>query len=127
MFRITITMSHGASVTRECQDQNEVNEYLEYIKVNGNWGKGEHEIFHPAILDEEGNEITPSSVEVIPAEYTYVVEDISGEVAKKEKLKLIEELEKSITPRRLREAILSNDFTFINNVNTEIEALRNQL
>ena len=107
-------MQNGQQVTRECQDQIEVDAYLAYIASNGNWGKGEYQemvtpediIEHPAVaevLDADGvTVITPAQdayiekipaiYQTIPAEYSYVVEDVSRNI----KLDRIRELRKPL-------------------------------
>lgn len=42
-------------------------------------------------------------------------------------LNQIAELENQITPRRMREALVSGDFTFIENIENQIQTLRGQL
>ena len=63
----------------------------------------------------------------VPAEYSVELVDITSEIEQAEILRQIEELEKQITPRRYREAILSGDHSFIESVNNQIQALREQL
>ena len=43
------------------------------------------------------------------------------------KKRQIASLEKQITPRRIREALLSNDKSFIQDIDNQITTLRNQL
>ena len=59
--------------------------------------------------------------------YSIEVIDISAEVEKENKLKQIAELEAKITPRRLREAVLSGDNSFIVDIDNQIAAIRSSL
>ena len=52
-----------------------------------------------------------------------VLADIAGPTTQQQ----IDTLERSITPRRLREAVLTGDHTFITGVETQIVALRAKL
>lgn len=91
----------------------------------------------PAEFDENGNETKPSQtinheevkifheavVEIVGPSYSFeIVEDL-----KTEKLQKIKDLEQSITPRRLREAILSGNNSFIEQVEAQISEIRNNL
>jgi hypothetical protein len=49
---------------------------------------------------------------------------LTANISKSDKLKQIEELEKQITPRRVREAILTGDITLIMNIDNQIQQIR---
>ena len=66
------------------------------------------------------------------AEFTTVVTDLTPVVdvaleARNAILKAIADLEASVTPRRLREAVISGDKSFIEGVENQISTLRNSL
>jgi hypothetical protein len=66
------------------------------------------------------------------AEFTTVVTDLTPVVdvaleARNSLLKAIADAEASITPRRVRECLISGDKSFIEGVEAQIVALRNQL
>ena len=61
------------------------------------------------------------------AEYQEELVDITSEIEQAEISRQIEELEKQITPRRYREAILSGDNSFIESIETQVQVLREQL
>jgi hypothetical protein len=91
MIRLKITMNSGA-VTRDCQTQQEADEYLAYISANHNWGKpGYFFEVSPIIINEDGS-ITEATYELIPAEYTVEQTDITNEY----KLNKIRELRKPL-------------------------------
>lgn len=117
MLRVIITMKNGIFVTSDFKDQTEVDNYLAYIAVNGNWGRGSHNylvspevqeiLYQPAqlpVFDEQGNEISPAIpeipavpyqaavYEIVPAEYTVEIIDITNEL----KLKRIRERRNSL-------------------------------
>jgi hypothetical protein len=49
-------------------------------EANKSFGEPEHTVVTPAILDAEGNVISPESSVVIPAEYEVVIEDVTAQV-----------------------------------------------
>lgn len=69
-----------------------------------------------------------SQINAFPNNFIVEVVDITEELQieenEKQKLNEILELEKQITPRRVREALLSNDYTFIQSIENQIAALR---
>lgn len=99
------------------------------------WGRRdelvETKVISEAILDEEGNELEPTVVDTIvhPPEFTILEEDIQSEIEREEKLKQIEELEKQITPRRSREALLGDTeaLAFILNIDSQIQSIRSSM
>lgn len=106
MFDLKITMSDGTIHCSTFPSMEALNAYD--LTIYG----PEHTI----TKDEQDNDlvITNYTKEIIDNSHLAIIEQIK-------------ELEASITPRRLREAILSGDFSFINGVNSQIETLRNQL
>lgn len=72
-------------------------------------------------------EIVPEVIEVIPCEYTMEIIDNSLVEAREAIIQQIASLEAQITPRRVREALLSGDHTFIQNIEAQISALRGTL
>jgi hypothetical protein len=88
MIRLKITMASDQFVTRDCQNQQEADEYLEYIHNNNNWGKPEHTIeLTPAIQNEDGT-TTEATFETIPSEYSIEILDITAELEEKERINL---------------------------------------
>ena len=67
--------------------------------------------------------LTPQEVAERQAEEAAYVATIES----RQKLIQIQELESQITPRRIREAIVTQDYTFIQGIETQITNLRNQL
>lgn len=139
-----ISIIRNGQITNQAEFTNDelLNEWLNRETLNGSFGKPEHQVLVSpeqtiqieAVFDEQGNELEPARTEVIeavyetvPSEFTIEIVDISSEIEREDKLKQIRELESQITPRRMREAMLYNDFSFIQEVNSQIEALRQQL
>ena len=96
----------------------------------------EQVIHHPEQLDEHGNlmseaydQIIPAVTRIVPAYEVQVANYTKEIIENKEKdiKEAIFMLESQITPRRVREAMLSGDFSFIQEINSQIEALRQQL
>ena len=54
-------------------------------------------------------------------------QSLLSEVTTPSKIEQIEALEKLITPRRYREAILSGDFSFIESIELQIQAIRSSM
>ena len=125
------------------EDEVQMQEWIDMLAVNHPWGKPAHTITTDVILVEAKEQITEliDEVEVVvqeyapavyetidvPSEYEVEIVDISDEIAKDAIRKQIAELEASITPRRMREAIMSGDYSWIENVDLEIEILRGEL
>lgn len=143
MKRLNIYNTNNRIIAyRDFNNDQELNEYISFIHVNNSWGKPEHQVLVSpeqtiqieAVLDEEGNELEPARTEIIeavyetvPSEFTYEIVDITSEIEAENKKKQIAELEAQITPRRLREALLSGDTSFIDSVEQQIQAIRNNL
>lgn len=144
MKKIKIISKQTNEITHlaKFETQEECNAWIQECESVEAFGKPEHQIVIEEIkyvsievvLDENDNiveeartEVIPAIVETIPAEYTIEIEDISSEVEKQQKLEAIEELEAQITPRRIREAILTGDNSFILSMETQIEQIRNSL
>lgn len=142
MKRISIIKNGQITNQAEFTNDELLNEWLNRETLNGSFGKPEHQVLVSpeqtiqieAFFDEQGNELEPARTEVIeavyetiPSEFTIEIVDISSEIEREDKLKQIRELESQISPRRMREAMLYNDFSFIQEVNSQIEALRQQL
>lgn len=132
------------------QTQEECLAHFEKHKIEGFWGKEEQIIVHPsyvinhpeipeipATFDQNGvelsplipatlayDEIVPESTEIIPCEYTMEIIDNSLVEAREAIIQQIASLEAQITPRRVREALLSGDHTFIQSIEVQITALR---
>lgn len=91
------------------------------------WGKPEQIVLlYPEII-EDGVVIQEAVYETIPAEYEIEIVDVSSQLERESKLKAIEELEAQITPRRIREAIISSDNSFIVNIENQIQQIRSSL
>ena len=139
-----ISIIKNNQITNQAQFANDelLNEWLNRETLNGSFGKPEHQVLVSpeqtiqieAVLDEQGNELEPARTEVIeavyetiPSEFTVEIEDISSEIERQNKLKQISDLESQITPRRMREAMLSNDFSFIESIESQIQVIRSSL
>lgn len=89
MLRLNITSKDGGKYWLDFATQAEADAYKEQVKASAHWGKPAwtEERITPAILDEDGNEISPEVKEEInhPAEYEITEEDLSAEIAAKEK------------------------------------------
>lgn len=91
----------------------------------------------PAKFDENGIEISPAQQinheqEVVLHEQSSTVVKTTHEYEiiednKAENLERIVELESKITPRRLREAIISGDYSFIKEIDDQIKEIRAKL
>jgi hypothetical protein len=140
MYKILIHSQKHGEMWLIKQTQEEVDAYLEECKLSQHWGIPSWEQVVPAWVEtipeytNENGELVPEQVieheqKVIQHKETYSIEvvDISKEVEKQKIIKQIEELEAMITPRRIREALLSKDYTVISRVEEQIAILRSQL
>ena len=144
MFILKIT-KNGQTQQSDFSTIEECESYFQKYKAEGFWGKEEHSISHaeiPAIeaQDEvrdaegvlispaiEGRAVIPANVEVVPCEYTYEILDNTIESNKEAIKKQIADLEAQITSRRVREAVLLNDHSFLQSIDDQIISLRAQL
>ena len=127
MKKITIKNLTGDVIGVNEIESSKVDEFLNNIKINSPYGKSEYQREVSPRKELEDGKIIEAVYETIPAEYTVEIEDITSEIEKLTKIKQIEELELQITPRRLREAVLSQDFSFIESIEQQIQAIRQGL
>lgn len=106
----------------------EAQAYVEEMKASEHWGKSEKDILvQDETKDEQGNILTPAVYYRQQAEVEFIMEDVAVEYTRNDILKQISELEEQITARRIREAVLSGDNSFIQQIDTLIAELRAQL
>lgn len=78
-------------------------------------------------LDENGN-VVATGIKLrpgmtLPAGHQWVIDD-SGPDSRSVTLNAIAELEMKITPRRIREALVTGDKSFIESIEAQVAALR---
>lgn len=61
-------------------EQETLDAFVEMIASNFTFGKPEHSIYIPAVLNDYGEELSPESTEVIPSEYIIEQEDITAQI-----------------------------------------------
>lgn len=91
MFKVVIknlegTQTHGGEFATLEQAQ----AWIDVVTPTGAWGTPEQTVVTPAVLDEEGVEISPEVINVIPATFIIEITDITEQVQKEKKIKKYE-------------------------------------
>jgi hypothetical protein len=81
MIKVSIKKQNKITNQAKFETQSEADAWLAKEEANQSFGKPEHTVVIPAVLDEEGNEISPESSEVIPSEYEVIIQDVTAQVA----------------------------------------------
>ena len=144
MFILKVTKNNQVQQS-DFSTRVECEAHFEKYRAEGFWGKEEYSISHeeiPAVeakaeeRDIDGNLLSPaieakaaipSYIEVVPCEYTYEILDNTILDNQESIKKQIAALESQITSRRVREAVLLNDHTFLQDIDNQIISLRAQL
>lgn len=140
MKKINIIKNQIITNSAQFETEELASEWLQREISNGSFGRNAQELIETPLqpVPEELKAIATSTEEVvtengtfikyfIPAEYTYEIIDISNELEKQAKLAQITQLESQITNRRLREAILTGDDSFIFDIEQQVQAIRSTL
>lgn len=124
MYILKVTNnSTGAIEQSDFQTEQECQAHKVYLESIG-YSFTEQKIqTDAAIVDISGIIVEPEKYETIPAPYSFSIEANP----KAEKLAAIAALEAKVTPRRLREAILTGDHSFIDDIESKISDLRASL
>jgi hypothetical protein len=123
MKRIQIIKNNVVTNQADFETIEELNIWFEKEETNLSFGKPAYDEF----IYEEENPLVILETIHHEAEYTFVIEDMADMIANREITKQIVELEALITTRRIREALISGDNSFIKNVDLEIDKLRGEL
>jgi hypothetical protein len=82
MFKVTVKNLEGiATHGQDWPTLEQVQSWIDQVKPTGAWGKPAYTEIIPAVLDEEGNEVTPEQTIEHQDEFTIEIEDISQQVA----------------------------------------------
>lgn len=80
MFQVSIKKQNIITNQAIFATQELADAWLAKEVANKSYGMPERTIVTPAVLDEQGNEISPESSEVIPSEYEVIIEDVTVQV-----------------------------------------------
>jgi len=130
-YKLTITRNGIITHDNNFSSVEAAEAWYNEIKPSGVFGQEEQIMVYPKVEAVYEEELLISAeileyTEVIPSDYILDIR-VDEAVARNAKLAQIAELEAQITSRRIREAVLSGNNSFIASIDQQIDAIRDTL